>query len=221
VVAISGALSVVISSGSTLGHENGNDDFIYVYLINNAGTAELAVSTKKFDEGSIVTTVAEGGAGAADDSATMYSTTVRAGVGFRLIGRLKSNQAVAGTWALVPVENSILPFSQENRIESPFAGLLRVTSARITYPAGVPTVADEAGSWIDSLTDNGSGNTTINITAGIFKNAPFVIATVESGSNRKVQLQNAPTASAITTFSTDLAGSGTDDIYHIYCIAKE
>lgn len=95
----SGALSVVVSSGSTLGHISAVNQYIYVYLIDNAGTPELAVSSSIFDEGSVVSTTAEGGAGAADSYTTMYSTTARSNVPCRLIARLKSNQATAGTWA--------------------------------------------------------------------------------------------------------------------------
>lgn len=109
-VSVTGALSTVISSGSTAGHANGIAKYIYVYVINNAGTAELAWSSKLFDDGSIVTTTAEGGAGAADSSSVMYSTTARTGVACRVIGRLLSNQATAGTWAAVPTEISLLPF---------------------------------------------------------------------------------------------------------------
>jgi hypothetical protein len=97
-------LSLVISSGSTLGHTSGVNHPIYVYLINNAGTAELAASTILYPEGSVVTTTAEGGAGASDSNTAIYSTTARTNVSMRLIGRCLSNQVTAGTWALVPTE---------------------------------------------------------------------------------------------------------------------
>ena len=108
-VLITGALSTVISSGSTAGHRDGVSGYIYVYLINNAGTAEVAWSSRRYDEGSIVTTVAEGGAGAADSANTIYSTTARTGVALRLIARLTSSQTTAGTWAAVPTEIAPVP----------------------------------------------------------------------------------------------------------------
>lgn len=101
-VKVTGALSTVISSGSTAGHSNALERQIYVYLINNAGTAELAWSTKLFNENLLVSTTAEGGAGAADSATVMYSTTARSNVAFRCIGRLLSTQTTAGTWAAVP-----------------------------------------------------------------------------------------------------------------------
>jgi hypothetical protein len=104
---VTSALSVVISSGSTLGHASGADSYIYVYAIDNSGTVELAVSSALFDEGSLQTTTAEGGAGASDANRTLYSTTARTNVPIRVIGKLKSNQVTAGTWALVPTEISV------------------------------------------------------------------------------------------------------------------
>ncbi len=108
---VTSALSVTVSSGSTLGSNSGAVNWIYVYAIDNAGTVELAVSGSKLsDEGSLITTTAEGGAGAADDKGTLYSTTARSNVACRLIGRVKSTQTTAGTWATAPSEISLAPF---------------------------------------------------------------------------------------------------------------
>src|SRR5574341_26027 len=89
-------ISLVISAGSTLGHVANFLLPIYIYLIDNAGVQELAASRSFFGESGIVTTTAEGGAGAADSATTMYSTTARASVPFRLISIAWFNQAVAG-----------------------------------------------------------------------------------------------------------------------------
>lgn len=96
---VTGALSVVVSSGSTLGHADGVAQNIYVYALDNAGTVELAVSSVMHDEGALHSTTAEGGAGAADSNRVLYSTTARTGVAIRLIGMLTSTQTTAGTWA--------------------------------------------------------------------------------------------------------------------------
>lgn len=108
VVTVLAATSVVISSGSTLGHFSGSNEYIYVYLINNASTAELAVSSTRFDENTVQSTTAEGGAGAADSKTVMYSTTARSNVAVRLIGRWRSSQATAGTWASAIPEASMM-----------------------------------------------------------------------------------------------------------------
>lgn len=93
------ATSLVISSGSTLGQTSNRAARLYIYLIDNAGTLELAVSQTLFPESQLVSTTAEGGAGAADSGTVMYSTTARSSVPFRLVGFLDNTQTTAGTWA--------------------------------------------------------------------------------------------------------------------------
>lgn len=105
---ISSALSVVVSSGSTLGHASGVASYFYVYLIDNSGTLELGVSTSLLDDTAVQTSVAEGGAGAADAYNVLYSTTARTSKPIRLIGRMQSTQTTAGTWAAVPTEISLM-----------------------------------------------------------------------------------------------------------------
>lgn len=112
-VKITSNLTITVSSGSTLGHTSAKEHYAYLYLINNAGTAELAISSSVFDEGSVLTTTAEGGGGAADSLTTIYSTTARSNVAVRLIGRITSTQSTAGTWATAISEVSI-----GNRFES-------------------------------------------------------------------------------------------------------
>ncbi|MDX2074712.1 MAG: hypothetical protein SFX19_10190 [Alphaproteobacteria bacterium] len=106
---ITAALSLTISSGSTLGHANATLSNIYWYLIDNAGTLELAASTKFFGGYGIVSTTAEGGAGAADSATVMYSATARTNVPYACIGRSKDTQTTAGTWTAVPSTVELFP----------------------------------------------------------------------------------------------------------------
>jgi hypothetical protein len=97
------AISTVISSGSTAGTTNAVKSGIWVAAINNAGTMELAwTNGTPIDETGIINTTAEGGAGAADSGNVWYSTTARTGVAYRIVGRVDSTQATAGTWATAP-----------------------------------------------------------------------------------------------------------------------
>lgn len=111
---ITAALSMTVSLGSTLGHGDNDTRWVYVYLIDNAGTIEVAVSSKYFGLQGIVSTTAEGGAGAADVASIMYSTTARASVAFLCIGRFKAPQTVAGTWATGWTNVEIWPFDVSN-----------------------------------------------------------------------------------------------------------
>lgn len=99
---IIGALSLVIRSGDTIGHNSGENDFIYLYAMDNSGTVELAVSSVRDDnDGANITTTALSG-GAQTSAELFYSTTARTGIQKRLIGVLTSTQATAGTWVTAP-----------------------------------------------------------------------------------------------------------------------
>lgn len=107
VTTVSGTPSnLVISSGSTLGTVNAQQSRIAVLAINNAGTIELAAVNvaggNDLSETGVISTTAEGGAGAADSASTIYSTTARTNVAYRVIGYVESTQATAGTWATSP-----------------------------------------------------------------------------------------------------------------------
>jgi hypothetical protein len=101
---ITGALSMVVSSGSTLGQVDTKPSYIYVYLIDNSGTLELAVSHSFYPDDALISTTAEGGAGAADSATTIYSTATRTTVPIRYIGYILNTQTTAGTWASAGTE---------------------------------------------------------------------------------------------------------------------
>jgi hypothetical protein len=100
---LTSGLSQIISSGSTLGHASAIASNIWVYAINSdgAGTIKLAICSTLFDETNLITTVSEGGAGAADSNNVIYSDAAYTNVACRLIGRLNSTQATAGTLIFV------------------------------------------------------------------------------------------------------------------------
>lgn len=103
---IASAISVVVSSGSTLGTVSAIQNRLAVVAIDNAGTVELAVVNlsggTNLDETGLISTTAEGGAGAADSATVVYSTTARSNVPYRVVGYVESTQATAGTWATAP-----------------------------------------------------------------------------------------------------------------------
>lgn len=107
---ITAATSVVVSSGSTLGHSNAVSSAVYIYLLDSAGTLELAVSSKFFGGMFVQSTTAEGGAGGADSRSTLYSTTARLNPYVVCLQRWKSTQTTAGTWAAVTGERQLYPF---------------------------------------------------------------------------------------------------------------
>ena len=103
---IASAISVVVSSGSTLGTVSTVQSRIVVLALDNAGTVELAVVNiaggTNLTETGLISTTAEGGAGAADSASVVYSTTARTNVAYRVVGYVESTQTTAGTWATTP-----------------------------------------------------------------------------------------------------------------------
>lgn len=105
--AVNSAISTVISSGSTGGTVNGVQSRIAVLAIDNAGTVVLGWTNLagglQLDETNLITTTAEGGAGAADSANVIYTTVaVTTPSPYRVVGYVESTQATAGTWATAP-----------------------------------------------------------------------------------------------------------------------
>jgi hypothetical protein len=155
------SLSMTISSGSTLGHASGIESDIWIYAINNAGTMELACSNTLYDTEKVISTSAEGGAGAADSNRTIYSTTARTNVAARIIGRVKISQATAGTWVSSPTAVILNP-----RLEDDVTVLYSSNSGTNTFSSATSTTVNYEDMEADkkNSTTTGSGwNTTINI----------------------------------------------------------
>lgn len=125
------SLSIVVPSTATLGHVSATSTPIYVYLLNNAGVNELALSTAYFDETGLVSTTAI--SAAATSNSVMYSTTARSNVAFRNIGKLISNQTTAGTWAAVPTSINV-----GDNSKAPYVPLTLLTA---TSAAKTPTAS--------------------------------------------------------------------------------
>jgi hypothetical protein len=132
-VDITAATSVVISSGSTLGCVSAVACSVYVYAINNAGTVVLAAGEPLLDAGSVQSSTAEGGAGAADSNQLIYSTAAQSSKAVRLLARLTVTEATAGTWASNVTEISDVPFE----IKTPSASYS--STAGNSFSSGIDT----------------------------------------------------------------------------------
>jgi hypothetical protein len=162
---ITSALSVVVSSGSTLGQSNATAQYIYVYALDNAGTVELAVSSTLFNDRVVQSTTAEGGAGAADSSSVLYSTTARTSKAIRLIARLTSNQTTAGTWAAVPTAITLMPENPEpvNYAVSASSGGFSTTSASLVDVTNLSvTITTSGRPVLVQVISDGSANAVFN-----------------------------------------------------------
>jgi hypothetical protein len=96
--------SLVVPSTATLGTVSAVQSRLVVIALNNAGTIELAVVNisggNNLDETTLLTTTAI--SASSTSASTVYSTTARTSLAFRVIGYIESTQATAGTWATAP-----------------------------------------------------------------------------------------------------------------------
>ncbi len=102
---------LVVSSGSTLGQTSAVAGFLSLSGLYVSGRAELAISQVQPIDGGLVTTTAEGGAGAADSATILYSNAVRTSAPLKTLFRVTSTQATAGTWATALTAAAKFPFS--------------------------------------------------------------------------------------------------------------
>jgi len=131
---VTGALSITVPSGATLGHTSAVTGELYVYALDNSGTVELAVSSIYYAENELQTTVA---IDATADSNALYSDTLRSNVPIRLIGTATTSQTTAGTWAAT-VDNMSL--AQPHTEISPARGRYTLSSAQSVASGAYTTV---------------------------------------------------------------------------------
>lgn len=106
---VTGALSVVLASGGTLGFAAAETGRLYAWAIDNGGTVELALSRTAdiFPESNLVSTTAIGSG--SDSSSVMYSTSSRSNLACRCIGYVEiTTGAVAGEWDNAPSKIQIM-----------------------------------------------------------------------------------------------------------------
>jgi len=208
---VTAALSVTVSSGSTLGHVSGSQFPIYVYALDNAGTVELAVSTTQYSTAGVRTTTAEGGAGAADSATGLYSTTARSNVAMRLLGQILITEATAGTWSSSPTQISLGKFFQENWLPYTPTGAFTNTTYRGKYRKNGPNLdimfdADCTGTpGAGSFTVSVPSNHTID--TGSFAYASSTVPTIGTASILDHATRGYP---GVVYYET---GSGTIRIY--------
>lgn len=103
-LSVTAATSIVVSSGSTLGMTSGVAATLAIVAINDGGTFRLGVINplvRPLNDG-IVSTTAEGGAGAADSAGVIYTGTAATSKAMTVLGYATITAATAGTWAAVP-----------------------------------------------------------------------------------------------------------------------
>jgi hypothetical protein len=151
---VTSTLSIIISSGATLGHVSARDQQIILSAIDNAGTVELAVSCYLPGQNiRLVSTTAMNGS--ATSPSTLYSTTARTNVAWYPLARCVSNQTTAGTWAAVPTQMDLAPFVlPTNAAKIYLAGTQTGVASNTTSKVNLDTVDFDPDSIVDVATNH-------------------------------------------------------------------
>jgi hypothetical protein len=200
---VSSAISVVVSSGSTLGTTSATQSRIIVLAIDNAGTVELAVVNltggNDLTETGLITIIAEGGGGAADSASSIYSTTARSNVAYRVVGYVESTQSTAGTWATPP--STIQGYGGQALASMSSLGYGQLWTNVLSSRSSGTTYYNTTGKPISVMINSGSGGNN------------DVIITINSVVAARNQVSNAnPGASAIVPAGSSYVATVTGTI---------
>jgi hypothetical protein len=217
-ISTTGALSIVVPSSATLGQVSGNPEYTYVYAQNNAGTVQLCVTTNGFfDEGTVYTGTAITSGSTA--RATLYCTSAITGA-VRLIGRMKSIQATAGTWASGVTEGSPVPLNNERVIS---LGPTRYRHEFYSIANNGTSCSVAGGSDTGaSVTRTSMGLCTVTFTTPFGASANDMVCTCTNGNNGNINVHDAELQVETTTQVACLTYLGssraaTDDPVQITC----
>lgn len=154
---LTSALSITISSGSTLGFISGAYQRIWLVVFDDAGTLRLGVinclkrtvgppencSICLLSEAKAADSTAEGGAGAADSAHVFYTGTAVTGKYYRILGFLRYALTTAGTWDAAPgwqpfgpgVALPRTPIQEQNNVDNTMTTITGTVTANDTLPS--------------------------------------------------------------------------------------
>lgn len=207
---ISSALSLVVSSGSTLGTTSGVAYNLYVYLIDTGSAAVLGVSRSLLNDNVVASSTAEGGAGGADSAGVMYSTAAQTSKPIRLLAKMVVNQATAGTWASVPTDIGLIEMGAA-LAASGDSGQLPISAGN----TGFSFLSFATGTWTPTGTNvsnmaSTSGGFGTYVRIGSYVIWAFTLTIAQTAANTATTLRvNLPVASNFGAV-TDASGSGSN-----------
>lgn len=184
-VTITSAMSMTISSGSTMGWRASTSEQMYIYMIkNNVGTIEMCAATNLIATNTNnISITQEDGAGGADNRYTCYGPSAITGSA-RLIGMISSNGlATPGEWSsgsyriYYPpmVDTASLTTAANNG--APIQEIVRHGTIACNSSSSVT-----GGNLIFSSTNvNGGGSCTLTLNSGLYSGTPDCWVTGRSG----------------------------------------
>lgn len=230
---VTGALSLVISSGSTLGVTSSTAFRLWVVLFNDGGTARLGVincatSTQVFPLSEHIPTssTAEGGAGAADSAGVFYTGTAVTSKSYLIVGFVEwsSSGLTAGTWTttnLLYVQSFGPGVRKPGEIVQSVIGSTATATtttsstpqntnltASITPTSAANTIIYEFGGLLNSAASNVAAYLTLF--RGATQLAPFIEAFATNGGtivSGMLRWFDSPNTASSTTYTAKLSNN--------------
>lgn len=144
---VTSAVSLTISSGSTLGATSGTAFNLHFALVNDSGTFRIAVLNAtnangwtRFSPAGVLSATSEGGAGGADTIKTVYSSAAITSKEYAHLGFISYSLATAGTWNTAPLASGFGPTAPKpgdelQAVYSTDSGTVNVTSGTFVVMA--------------------------------------------------------------------------------------
>lgn len=157
VIQVTAALSLTVSSGSTLGTASSNIPFrLWLVAFNDASTVRLGIinclsgtNIYPLAQFPIASATAEGGAGGADSAQVFYANAAVTSKAYAIIGYAgyETGVTTAGSWAVSPTRLQLvdvgMPLPGEPiQIQQTATGAVDSTSAAIPYDDSIPQIGE-------------------------------------------------------------------------------
>jgi len=167
--------TVTASAGSTLGTVSGKASRIYCLAIDtgsgivlglynplNAPT-DASTSIIAINDSALHSSAAEGGAGAADNAQTIYSTAAQSAKPVAVLGWFESTQTTAGTWAQAATAVHTLTIGSHKTgdiVQRKFNLITGISSAVATIPADdtIPQISEGVEFYTSAITMQSTAN---------------------------------------------------------------
>ncbi len=154
-------------------------------------------------------------------TAKTLSLQTKASTGAITITALTAASAIE--WSIFQIDQSLPAPLLTGSIVTPANGATKLVSASLAYSAGTPTVSRQDGTWISSLTDNGTGDVSVNITAGTFSATPSCSCTATSSGAGGCDVDSTTTPSSTVmrfqAFTTSTGTAGDIDM-QVFCMGS-
>jgi len=121
-------------------------------------------------------------------------------------------------WEVYPIDQQVPAPLIPNIVTNTSASPVRIQSAYINQSAGSASVNQEVGSWISSITDNGTGDATINFVPGTFSASPVCVQSIIAGNTAAYTSISSISSSLVRVVTYNSTPAAAEYDFNITCV---